>query len=240
MLIATENLKEQAIEKSGIENLFETNFWYNFAYTDYGGDFWDKVCIRYFRENYPDNFVHEVCGWNGENGILFNTQDNTNLVEDFREATEKYLLGFGDLESFYSEIEYEQTEQSFKYFLEDTQRDYFVKAKTLDYLVDHYMGDFSMLPNDLDFCHEDLQKNLLEENLIFNLYGNDLFETLIVLFDDVETELSKENNILCSNLHLPVYEDVEQFEFDLQDIENFFGCTFSVNQYNDFCVNWNE
>lgn len=237
MLIASNELKKQAIEKSGVQDLFETSFWYNFAYTDYGGTFWDKVCIAYFKQNFPDNFVFENCGWNGENGILFNTPEDTNLVEDFREATENYLLGYGNLEELYTEMEWEQTKGDFKWFLDDLQRDYFIKAGSLDFLLDNYFGYFPMYPNGLDFCYSYLETDLKKENLIFPLYGNDLFESLFLMFpDNLEEEMSKENNIICPNHDI----DIEELEFDTQEIEEFFGCHFSINQYNDFCVNWNE
>lgn len=241
-MYASNELKQKAIEKSGVSNLFETSFWYNFAYTDYGGTFFDKVCIAYFRENCPDNFVSEKTGWRGENGILFNTPDDTNLVEDFREATANYLLGYGNLEEFYYEMQWEQTEKDFECFLEDLKRDYFVKSGTLNYLLDNYSGYFSMQANSLDFCYSKLEKDLKKENWIFPLHGNELFESLSLMFpSDLEEEMAKENNIICPYQHLKQNDmDIEEMEFDIQDIEKFFGCFFSVNQYNDFCVNWNE
>lgn len=43
----------------------------NFAYTDYGGSFLDKVIISYFKEYYQENIVHEKTSWNGENAFIF-------------------------------------------------------------------------------------------------------------------------------------------------------------------------
>lgn len=239
-MYATEELKEKAIAQSGLPNLFETNFWVNFAYTDYGGTFFDKVCIEYFERNFPNNFVSEVVGWNGKNGVLFNTSEDTNLVEDFREKTGNYLLGFADLEDFYSQMEYEQTTKDFEWFLEDLQREYFVKKDTLDFLLENYSGHFEMQPNGLDFCYSDLEKELKEENLIFSRYGNDFLEDLLVIFEDkqLETELSKENNILFESIEYNFYFAGKYLSEDLKSIENFFSCTFYLHDNGNFCVNW--
>lgn len=49
-----------------------SDIYLNFAYTDYGGSFLDKVIISYFlerrslyKEYYPENIVHEEASWNG-------------------------------------------------------------------------------------------------------------------------------------------------------------------------------
>ena len=53
---ASEELKDELREKLNIKgNSLGDNVVISFAYTDYGGDFLDKVAIRYFEENYPEN-----------------------------------------------------------------------------------------------------------------------------------------------------------------------------------------
>lgn len=42
-----------------------SDIYLNFAYTDYGGLFLDKVIIYY-----PENIVHEETSWNGENAFI--------------------------------------------------------------------------------------------------------------------------------------------------------------------------
>jgi hypothetical protein len=72
----------------------------NFAYTDYGGDFFDKVCIEYFKENYPDNIVYEETCYYGQNAVIYGK-----VASDFLKETESYLLGFENIEEFFSELE---------------------------------------------------------------------------------------------------------------------------------------
>ena len=53
------------------EKIKENDTIINFAYTDYGGDFFDKVCIKYFSEKYPNNIVKENTSYYGENAFIF-------------------------------------------------------------------------------------------------------------------------------------------------------------------------
>ena len=62
--IASESLVQVAKNK-------HSDIYLNFAYTDYGGSFLDKVIISYFKEYYPGNIVHEKTSWNGENAFIF-------------------------------------------------------------------------------------------------------------------------------------------------------------------------
>lgn len=91
----TPELKELAKSK-------QSDIYINFAYTDYGGDFFDRVAIAYFKENHPDNIVYESTSWNGENAYIFGE-----IAKEFKEATDNYLLGFEDIEDYYYEKEQE-------------------------------------------------------------------------------------------------------------------------------------
>lgn len=51
-IVASEGLVQEAKSK-------HSNIYLNFAYTDYGGSFLDKVVISYFKKYYPENIVHE-------------------------------------------------------------------------------------------------------------------------------------------------------------------------------------
>lgn len=62
--VASESLVQVAKDK-------HSDIYLNFAYTDYGGSFLDKVIISYFKEYYPENIVHEKTSWNGENAFIF-------------------------------------------------------------------------------------------------------------------------------------------------------------------------
>lgn len=61
--VASESLLQEAKDK-------HSDIYLNFAYTDYGGSFLDKVIISYFKEYYPENIVHEKTSHNGENAFI--------------------------------------------------------------------------------------------------------------------------------------------------------------------------
>lgn len=68
--VGSESLVQEVKDK-------HSDIYLNFAYTDYGGSFLDKVIISYFKEYYQENIVHEKTSWNGENAfILGNLQKN--------------------------------------------------------------------------------------------------------------------------------------------------------------------
>jgi hypothetical protein len=103
-----------------------------FAYTDYGGDFFDKVAIEYFKESHPNNIVFENSGYNGQNAIVFGEP-----AKEFLEVSESYLLGFEDMESFYYELQNEQEYKDFKYFLSDIKDKYIIKKEALNWLMEN-------------------------------------------------------------------------------------------------------
>jgi hypothetical protein len=73
----------------------------NFGYSDYGGDFFDKVAIAYFRENYPDNIIVENTAYSGEIAVVFGEP-----AKEYMEQTESYPFGFEDIETAFYEAEY--------------------------------------------------------------------------------------------------------------------------------------
>lgn len=50
--VSSESLVQEVKDK-------HSDIYLNFAYTDYGGLFLDKVIISYFKEYYQENIVHE-------------------------------------------------------------------------------------------------------------------------------------------------------------------------------------
>lgn len=71
----------------------------NFAYTDYGGDFFDNIAIQYIIQECK-NFVVESTVYYGKNLVLYGIE-----AVEFIEAFEQYPLGFRDIESFYYQCE---------------------------------------------------------------------------------------------------------------------------------------
>ena len=99
--VASESLVQVAKDK-------HSDIYLNFAYTDYGGSFLDKVIISYFKEYYPENIVHEKTSWNGENTFIFG--EPAEELYDF--IKNGYILWF----DYYTEMEYNMiTEEAQRY-----------------------------------------------------------------------------------------------------------------------------
>jgi hypothetical protein len=134
----------------------------HFAYTDYGGEFLDKVAIDYFIENYPDNTVYENTIYYGKNAFIFG-EPATNWIE----STENYPLGFEDFESYYYNAENEATDEAFEYFIDSALSGYvYDKDEVLDALHEKFDGYFSLTTQGLDYSEKTLLDYLIKEDLI--------------------------------------------------------------------------
>jgi len=134
----------------------------NFAFTDYGGDFFDKVCCEYFKKNYKDNFISEKTAYFGKNGILFG-----DIAKRFIEETEDYLLGFEDIEDFYMEMESKEFDSFVEYVLTDSLRGYsFNKEDVENWLHENKEGYYSITTQGIDFCESDLLDEMEKADLI--------------------------------------------------------------------------
>jgi len=160
---ASESLRDEFRKKSKIKgDNVENHYVIAFAYTDYGGDFFDKVAIAYFEENYPNNIVVENSGYGGQNALVWGTP-----AEEFIEQTEDSFLGFEDIEEFYFQMENEETYKSFEYYLDDLARDYeFDKEAVMDWLMENKSGYYSLRTDGLDFSYSSLTDELELEGLI--------------------------------------------------------------------------
>jgi hypothetical protein len=124
----------------------------NFAYTDYGGDFFDRIAIDFFIDRKEENFIFENTYYYGKNGILWGK-----TAVDFKEATEKYFLGYEDIEDFYYQKQYESEEKSFQFFVDDEFSDHEHKERILSYLMQEKSGYYSILSSgDVDFSSDKL------------------------------------------------------------------------------------
>ena len=161
---ASEELLAKFRKKSGIKDtqLTKPNV-IAFAYTDYGGDFMDKVAIEYFLENHPKNIVVENTGYSGQNAIVWGK-----VAMDWVKATEDYAFGYEDFESFYYDKVYKEEEQAFSEYLYQLQRDGYELDydEVLQWLLENKGGYFSITTQGLDFYDGDLTNELLEEGLI--------------------------------------------------------------------------
>lgn len=134
----------------------------NFAYTDYGGDFFDKVCIAFFSENYPNNIVKENAAYYGENAFIFGE-----VAKEFMEVTENYLLGFEGIESHYYEMENEEREAGIKYFIESLDTDkYEISEEIPSEFYEYVEGYCNVLTSGLDYSESDMIDKAMETGLI--------------------------------------------------------------------------
>lgn len=128
----------------------------NFAYTDYGGNFFDKVAVKYFTENHPENIVSENTSWNGENALVFG-----DIAKEFIEVTESYLLGFGDMEELFYKMESDEENEAFGMFLDDMEDKYsFDREDALKWLNENRGGYYSVRTSGLDYSETELVSTL--------------------------------------------------------------------------------
>lgn len=143
--VASESLVQEAKDK-------HSDIYLNFAYTDYGGSLLDKVIISYFKENYPENIVHEKTSFNGENAFIFGepAKELYNLMKVYN------VLGFDDLEDYYTEMEYNMITEEAQQYIDDNG----ISNDLLD-IVYEWIGENSRLePNFVDYSEIDLNEYL--------------------------------------------------------------------------------
>lgn len=143
--VASESLVQEAKDK-------HSDIYLNFAYTDYGGSFLEKVIISYFKEYYPENIVHEKTSWNGENAFIFGepAKELYNLMKVDN------VLGFDDLEDYYIEMEYNMITEEAQQYIDDNG----ISNDLLD-IVYEWIGENSRLePNFVDYSEIDLNEYL--------------------------------------------------------------------------------
>jgi len=163
---ASYGLQDELRTKLGIdENAYSVgdNVVISFAYTDYGGDFLDKVAIRYFEENYPQNTLVENAGYGGQNAFVFGEP-----AQEWIDTTDDYPLGFENIEDLYYEMQNEAEYESFDMFLDDLERDDYVfdRDEVMNWLMENKGGYYSMTTQGLDFSYSDLEDELVNEGLI--------------------------------------------------------------------------
>lgn len=142
----------------------------NLAYTDYGGDFIQKVAIEYLIKNHPANIVVEPTSWNGKNCFIFG-----NVAEDWIESNKYYPLGFEDIESFYYEMEANEKRDGYTYFLNQYAND-----ETVSMLEDgvsklcELRESDQVLTSGLDYSNAELEAFCFEHGILTKI--EDTFE----------------------------------------------------------------
>ena len=134
----------------------------NFAYTDYGGDFFDKVCIAYFSEVHPESIVKENTGWSGENAFIFGE-----IAAEFKEVTDSYLLGFENIEELYYTMENDTRKEGIEFFIKDIDTDKFTVSEEIPTEFYEWVeGYCNVLQSGLDYCESDMIEKAIETGLI--------------------------------------------------------------------------
>lgn len=134
----------------------------NFAYTDYGGDFFDKVCVAFFSEKHPENIVKENTVYSGENAFIFGE-----VAKEFIEESENYLLGYEDIEEHYTNMEQNEEYEGFKYFIESLNTDkYEIQEDAIEKLCNNKGGYYSITTQGLDYSESDLIEYCINEGII--------------------------------------------------------------------------
>lgn len=143
--VASESLLQEAKDK-------HSDIYLNFAYTDYGGSFLDKVIISYFKEYYPENIVHEKTSWNGENAFVFG--------EPAKELYELIITGnildFDYLGQYYTETKYNIIADTVQQYINDNGLD----NELYDIVCEWLTENSHIEPNFLDYSETDLNEYL--------------------------------------------------------------------------------
>lgn len=134
----------------------------NLAYTDYGGDFFDKVAIAYFIEKHPANILVEKTCYFGQNALVFGE-----IAATFAEETEKYPLGFEGLEDYYYAAESAEYDKAFASFMDEELRVYtFDKDAVLEWLDENKRGNCDITTQGVDYCSICWVSDLTRDGLI--------------------------------------------------------------------------
>lgn len=141
--VASESLLQEAKDK-------HSDIYLNFAYTNYGGSFLDKVIISYFKENFPENIVHERTSWNGENAFIFG--EPAKELYDF--IKNGYILGFDCLDQYYTEMEYNMITAEAQQYINDNG----LSNELLDIVCEWLVDNSRMEPTFVDYSEVELNE----------------------------------------------------------------------------------
>jgi len=194
-----------------------------FSYSDYAGDFGDKVSIAYFKKNHPKNIVSETTGYNGEAAFVFGKPAD-GFVKDG--------LEYEDLEEFYNQAISNQEAKEFKEFLAYLKKKgYDFEKETYQYLLDERGSYYDVKPNGLDFSPEDLTKFLIEEGYVSEKFakgggvGNE------------SKDIEKYKLMLISKAKSKgLYENFGQKEVRL--LEDKYGNTNAIREFDNWASNY--
>jgi len=154
---ASDSLMEELTEKNASKGPVV-----NVAYTDYGGDFFDKVLIAYFLAKHPENIITEPTSYYGKNAFIFG-----DLVPAFVEETERYPLGFEDLEEFFCQMEDEEYTTAIDSILKDDLNKYtFDPEAVREWFDENFRGWHNITTQGVDYCSSELFDTMEKDGVI--------------------------------------------------------------------------
>ena len=138
-------------------NLKSDAVYLTFAYTDYGGDFFDKVFITYLIEHHGDKIVWENTSYNGKNCIVTDEKLSSEIIE----AINHDIFDFEDIEEHYCNMESDIFNSDMEQFLE--WNDYGDnKESVLEWLYENRYGYYRLTTQGIDYCESELLNDLSE------------------------------------------------------------------------------
>jgi hypothetical protein len=151
--------REEDIKELEAQGLTDDSIIINFAYTDYGGHFIDRVAIEFFKNEKCFRAYDTV--YYGQNAILWG-----DVAKAFKEQSQNYPLGYAGLEDFYYQKEYEAQATTADELLEDYKNEegepLTAKAKQdcFGRLIDILSGYSIMSSGCIDFCESEVIEKL--------------------------------------------------------------------------------
>ena len=171
------------------EGLNDNDIIVNFAYTDYGGDYFDRVVIDYFieetRQDKKVNFLWHKTAYYGKNAIIYGK-----LAENFWNDTQNYILGYEGLEDYYFKSQYKIQNEETKNFLNEVKyNDLELTEETKDlcfpYLLEYFEDKSILSSGSIDFCYSEAEEKI-----------NDIIENILPL------ELSKMRELKADSQYI--------------------------------------
>lgn len=153
---ASSDLLDQLSEK-----ITEGDTVINFAYTDYGGTFYDKAVIEYLKVDFPESIIYEETSWYGQNAFIWGE-----FADRFLAETENYCLDFEGLEEFYMEWEYEETKKGVDYFIESLDDNYSLVDSAEEKIMELVSDYYSVLTSGLDYSESELIERCIQKGII--------------------------------------------------------------------------
>jgi len=143
------------------DNIKDDQLVINFAYTDYGGSFIDKVIIAFLRSKHVQHMLHEHTSWSGENCTLYSKKYVKFFNRDFKD-----WFYNDEFEEFYCQQEYQIQDECWNYvaneFIQDYELDESMKSDIVNFLHEEFDRYYSIVYTQVDYSSENAESKLCE------------------------------------------------------------------------------